>query len=235
MRKLRIFLAGVIVITGIGAFLNIDTTTRQGINFQVQVIKLPLYLKALDFMDRHYNYKQLVRRIVGNKDDKEDRAKKILAWMCENIKRQPESLPVVDDHVWNIIIRGYGLGDQFQDVFTTLCNYAKVDAFYCLVYSSVNDKKKKPVSFVKLNGGWSLFDAYYGVYFVNARGQIANVNDLINGDGKAFSILFKEIPEDYAEYFKSLESLDYESWRSSRAAIQSPLKRLIFWKKSYKK
>jgi hypothetical protein len=37
--------------------LNISVTTRQGVNYQVREIKFPLYLKILDFVDRHYKQK----------------------------------------------------------------------------------------------------------------------------------------------------------------------------------
>ena len=56
----------------------------------------------------------------------------IFIWTCENIRKQPDGLPVIDDHVWHIIIRGYGEPDQSSDVFTTLCNYAGIRAFYAL-------------------------------------------------------------------------------------------------------
>ena len=112
--------------------LNFTVTTQKGVNFKVQTIKIPLYLKALDFFDRHYNYKLITKRIIRDAQNEQDKAMKILEWTYKNIKRQPKELPVIDDHVWHIIVRGYGLNDQFSDVFTTLCNYAGMDAFFTL-------------------------------------------------------------------------------------------------------
>ena len=51
----------VIIFILILCVLNIGVTTKQGINYRVSEIKLPIYLKILDFVDRHYNYKNLVK------------------------------------------------------------------------------------------------------------------------------------------------------------------------------
>ena len=87
--------------------LNLTVTTRQGKNYEVKVIKMPLYLKLLDFFDRHYNYGFLVKRIVGNSKNKKEAVLKIFEWTNDNLKRSPAGLPSVDDHVWHIIVRGY--------------------------------------------------------------------------------------------------------------------------------
>ncbi len=45
--------------------LNIETTTRQGINDRVQVIPISLYLKLFGFVDRHLHYRWLADRITS--------------------------------------------------------------------------------------------------------------------------------------------------------------------------
>ena len=114
----------VLLLVSLVFLLNVQVTTRQGINYKVTSIKIPLYLKLLDFFDRHYNYISLVSRITHGCINKETKILALFNWCYANIKDQPETLPVVDDHVWHIIIRGYGAGEQSSDVFTTLCNYA---------------------------------------------------------------------------------------------------------------
>ncbi len=122
-----------IIIIGITTLININVTTEQCINYRCHSIRIPLYLKVLDFFDRHYHYKQLVREIIKNEKTDEGRVIKIFTWTYGNIRKVPSGFPVIDDHVWHIIIRGYGANDQFQDVFSTLCNYAGLEAnFYYL-------------------------------------------------------------------------------------------------------
>ena len=142
-------LIGIALLTAMIVLLNIKVTTRQGVNYQVHTIRIPLYLKILDFMDRHYNYKQLVQRIIKNEHDKQERVMKIFSWTYHNIRKQPEELPVVDDHVWHIIVRGYGVSDQSCDVFATLCNYTGIDAFFHSFKEEGKDEKIT-LSFAKL-------------------------------------------------------------------------------------
>ena len=232
MRKcLYILLTTILLAAALLIFLNISVATRQGLNYQVQIIRIPLYLKTLNFFDRHFNYKELVKRIVKDAETDEERAMKIFEWVHKNIREVPEGYPVIDDHVWNIIVRGYGVDDQFQDVFTTLCNYAKLDAFFYKVCPK-NRQKGKPLSFVKLKYRWSVFDVYNSVYFKDSKGQIASVEDLFAGNWQAVSLSNKYIPDYYQEFFNNLNSINYKTWKLSRAAIQSPFRRFIFWVKN---
>ncbi len=231
MRKTKRLAILTVLVLALGLLaLNIEVTTRQGVNGDVHRIKIPLYLKILDFADRHYNYKALVNRItVGAKTD-EEKVMRIFEWTSANIKKNPPELPVLDDHVWHIIVRGYGVGDQFHDVFTTLCNYAGYDAFFSAVYIE-RPKKGKILSFVKLGNSWKVFDAYNGVYFLNKEGVLASVDDLSSGGWKAVSVSNSDIPQDYKKCFVNLNTVDCEKWQTSRPAIQSPLRRFIFWLK----
>ena len=105
-------------------------TTRQGIDFRQRTILQPLYLKAMDFISRDGHYRLLAREIVQGAATDEARALQIYAWTRDHIRPVPPGLPVVDDHIWHIIIRGYGTDDQVNDVFTTLCAYAGLSAFW---------------------------------------------------------------------------------------------------------
>ena len=209
-------------------FLNISLTTQQCADYRCRTVSIPLYLKVLDFFDRHYNYKQLTKTIAKDVKDKETRAIKILEWTQANIKRNPRDLPVIDDHVWHIIIRGYGVDDQFQDVFSALCNYSGMEALF-ITLNAKDSAVKKPLSFVKLKNGWSIFDAYNGVYFQNKTGKIASIKDIISGDWQALSICAEQI-QDYGIYFQNLSSLDIEKNKLTRSSIQSPFKRFLFWR-----
>ena len=216
------------ILAAAAIILNLGVTTLQGVDYKVRVIRLPLYLKLMDFFDRHYNYGVLAKRIVSGARCDEDRAMRIFEWTYKNIRNNPEELPVVDDHVWHIIVRGYGTDDQFQDVFDTLCNYANLDAFYFSVYPEKGNDRKA-LSFVRSGKRWVVFDVYSGVYFINKNGAIASINDLSGGDWEAVSIAKKEITCDYGRYFKRLNSIDFKKWWLSRGAIQSPARRFIYF------
>jgi len=113
-----------VVLISLGLLLNKEVTTKQGIDYKLQTIRIPLYLKMLNFYNRHYGYKWLTKRIIDKKTTDDEKAMALFDWTISNLKKQPRELRAVDDHVWHIIIRGYGTHDQFSDVFTTLCNYA---------------------------------------------------------------------------------------------------------------
>lgn len=215
----------ILLFIGSAIFLNIPVSTKQGVNFKVSIIKIPLYLKLINFMDRHYNYKHLIKGIISDTDSEQEKAMKIFAWTYKNIKRQPKELPVIDDHVWHIIIRGYGISDQFSDVFTTLCNYAGIDAFFNWIYTK--DRSSKFVfSFVKINNRWYVFDPYRGIYFKNKNDEIADIEEIKSGAALTIESLAVKPDIDYTAYFDNLPSI--ENMGLTRASIQSPFKRFIF-------
>ncbi|MFH1593964.1 MAG: hypothetical protein ABID09_04645 [Candidatus Omnitrophota bacterium] len=210
--------------------LNIEVSTRQGINQKVHTITLPLYLKVLNFFDRHYNYQLLVKQIVAPSDNERERVMKILIWINGNIRRVPDGYPVIDDHVWHIIVRGYGTNDQSQDVFSTLCNYAGLEAFYSLV-GTEGKKRTALLSFVKLDNRWSVFDAQYGVYFVNDHGEFASLDDIKAGNWKGVTLSGEPLPDhNYGDFITILPTI--KSAGLCRSTIQSPLKRTLFEFKS---
>jgi hypothetical protein len=214
-----------IIIISIVTLVNINVTTEQCINYKCHSIKIPLYLKVLDFFTRHYHYKQLVRGIIKDEKTDEGRVMKIFTWTYENIRKVPSGFPIIDDHVWHIIIRGYGQDDQVSDVFTTLCNYAGVYSFYLWVYTQ-DRKSKIPLSFVKIREKYFVFDPYHGIYFRDTRGQLADLETIKSK--KTWLVAGKHDEEiiDYAIYFNNLPNIKGKILK--RANIQSPFRRIIF-------
>ena len=220
----RIIVTVVILLMAI-YILNIKVSTRQGINYKLQSIELPLYLKMLDSFDRHHNYKLTVVRMTGDSKTEEERALKIFEWTYKNIRSIPDNFPVIDDHVWYTIVRGYGTNDQSSDVFTTLCNYAGMDAFYEWAYTQ-DRSARIPLSFVKVNERWNIFDPHNGVYFKNHEDR-PGVNEIPEGKWQIEYIdKQRKIDTDYPSYLKNLPSLGNMGLR--RANIQSPLNRLKY-------
>ncbi len=234
MKKfLCVFLGSILIIGVVAIFLNFKVITRQGINYQLSVVRIPLYLKLIDFFDRHYNYKELVRRILKDVGSERERIFRIFEWTHRNIRRVPKDFPIIDDHVWNIIIRGYGASDQSSHVFTTLCNYAALEAFYTWVYST-DRTKRIPISFVRLNARWLVFDPYNGIFFKNKSGDIADIDNLKNGDWAIECLTVTEKTKyDFKEYFVNLP--EAKNIGLTKSNIQSPLKRLIFEVKKWAK
>lgn len=213
-------------------FLNIKVTTLQGINYQKKTITIPLYLKLLDFFDRHFNYQQLLKRIVNSSSAPEDKAMRIFQWSYEHIHKVPEGLDIVDDHVWHIIIRGYGTQDQSADVFTTLCNYVRMPAFFSWV--KADERRERIVfSLVRIKGEWRVFDAYRGVYFLNSDGGFADVGNL--KEGEYFIKYLEPRVSDYPDYQAYLANLDDPDMSRSitRPQIQSPWRRLGYQLKKW--
>lgn len=219
------FLTWIILICAFFIILNIPVTIKQGVNYKVHQIQMPLYLKLLDFYDRHFNYQLLVRRILDNEKDPEARVMKLFQWSVANIQHNPEGFPVIDDHVWHILIRGYGTDDQASDAFTTLCNYAGTEAFYANV-DSIDTIGRKPFSFVKIREKWYVFDPYNGVYFTNNSGALINIQELKNNHYTIKALIENRREINYSNFFKNFPPP--EKIGLTRANIQSPLNRLLF-------
>lgn len=212
----------VLGVAGVFILLNLSVTTRQGVDYKLRSIRIPLYLKTLDFFDRYYNYRELVKRIVQGANNDEEKVMRIFSWTHNNIRKAPKELPVVDDHVWHIIIRGYGVKDQSQDVFTALCNIAGVKAFFSGIYAEDNSGTMI-LSFVKMKEKWYVFDAYNGVYFKDRNGRLADIgskNDWL------LAALDVQPDIDYAPYLNNLPTI--KDIGLSRSSTQSPLNRLLF-------
>ena len=213
-------------------FLNLETSTRQGINYQVRVLKIPLYLKISNLLDRHYNYKWLVGRILHDQKAESEKAKAIFHWTVFNIKKQPPELDIVDDHVWHIIVRGYGKADQASDVCATLSNYAGLKAFI-LKLKGINGSVPDIIylSAVYYDGTWHLNDPYRNITIENSQGKWSTINEIVSGDWEVKS--YKD-PNDikdsmnYRSYFQYLDEIDFNAQhKGSRSSIQDPVSRLL--------
>jgi hypothetical protein len=165
-----------ILLAGLITIARLPVKTRQGVDFTVSARTLPLYAKVLEFVLRDASYTRLASEITGEQEAAEDRVLAIFAWTCANIRGVPTGFPVVDDHVLNIIIRGYGVADQKADVFTTLTMYAGVPAFYG--YTG-GDPTYLVLSFVWLGRAWRVFDVERGIVFRDRRGALASAADLV--------------------------------------------------------
>ncbi len=225
MKKVHIVLVSTVIMFVAAIFmLNTSVVTTQGINYQVHEINLPLYLKILDFVDRHYNYKNLVKNIIGDTKDEGAKAIKIFDWVTSNVQNNPKELPVIDDHPLNILIRGYGVQDQFEDIFTILCTYAGMEAYFRIFRNRSGGVYY--MSFVNIYGRWCPLSAY-GSAYASKNGAIASVDDILR-DNKLLSPFLSNVPNFETDTFlKEMNDNDFEVW-NVRVKGQSPLGRVQY-------
>lgn len=232
-KKLYILLASITVFISLAVVLNIKVPTRKGVNYSWHTARIPLYLKLLDFYDRHYNYKQLAADIIKDARDDNERLMRLFEWTYQNIRKVPEGMPVLDDHVWHIIVRGYGASDQSCDVFSTLCNYAGLDAFYTTIYTT-DRTDKITLSFVKVAGAWYIFDPYRGVYFKDDSGKLIDAESIRSNNIWLTGYIEKKPELDYGIYFNNIPP-PIERMELRRSNIQSPLRRIMYEVKKWLK
>jgi hypothetical protein len=151
--------------------------TRVGINHVVHERRIPLVLKVGQFLLRDARYARQTRRIVSGIHGEEARAMAIYRWTRTHVSAQPKDADVIDDHVWNIIARGYGASDQQADVFTTLLTYAGVPAYWSLVGPG-SGSGRVPISYVLIGGRWRVFDVAHDIAFRAPAGHLATVEEL---------------------------------------------------------
>ncbi len=175
-------------------------TTRRGINGVVTVTRIPLWVKSAEFLIRDHHYRRIAREVTAGASDEQDTVMRLFGWVRREIRPQPEDVPVIDDHVYSIIVRGYGTADQFADVLATLCVYAGVPA----VVNRLGQGGDR-VHFVlaKVRGRWSPLDPYRGAHFESPDGALAAVEDLAN-DPALLGAAYRgpaDPPLDYRRYF----------------------------------
>ncbi len=221
--------AALVILAGMAAFglwgLSAPMTTRQGVNFQISTYHIPGYVKAIDFLHRHYQYEDLARRVAGHQPTEEARAMALYAWTTEHIRPTPKGWPIVDDHILNIMIRGYGVPDQMADVFTTLATYAGLPAFM----QTLNTKREGlELAFVRIDGEWRVFDVANHYVFRDEAGRLLSIAALRRDPWLAARTtgprMVAGVP--YPEYFTLLDTVKIP--RTLRAQLQMPWPRLSY-------
>lgn len=208
----------VVVFIGVIFMLNLKVSTKQGINFHVVVKSIPFYVKICGFISRDYEYKQIVKSLLGKVISDEDKARLLFVWTHNNVRPIPQGFPIVDDHISNIIIRGYGTSDQAADVFCNLCEYAGLPAKWAFLRLP-NTHNDIVLSFVYIYGKWRVFDAYNNNIFTTMENKLASKEDIINDLSLVDRVQYKPIVDgtEYREFFRSLHTLEEKDmWRRGK-------------------
>jgi len=224
---LSISAAVLAAIAGGCAILTMPLTTRQGIDARVTAYRIPAYVKALDFLQRHYQYRLHVSRICAGKTSDVQCVLAIFDWTHTNIPPTPEGWTVVDDHVTNIIIRGHGGSDQIADVFVTLVGYAGVPSVFRWI--SQGDGRLV-LAFAHLDEKWVMFDVERHIAFRNRSGQLADVRELVRDpslvDEQTGGTLIKG--HRYSSFIAERTLLPFAVSEPFRAAMQQPWARFRY-------
>lgn len=230
-RAPRRFITG-LVITGavfglLGGLAAWPVAMKAGVNFHVTVRRVPLAVKVMTFLVRDYEYYRLATEITRGCTTDAARASAICAWTQQHIRPTPREWPVIDDHIYHIIIRGYGEADQAADVFTTLTAYAGVPAFWKIVRARAGEGKIV-LSFARIDGRWTVWDIRRVGGFRNVRGDLAELTELRTAPELAERILGRVAlgGQDYRVYVED----GLASWarpESLRAEQQMPARRLL--------
>ena len=217
-----------LVVSGSCVVLNRPTTTLQAIDGRVTAHTIPLYVKAIDFVQRHYQYRLLVSRICGDTEGAAC-ATRLFDWTHENIEATPAGWPLIDDHVLNIVIRGHGHDWQRALVFATLSSYAGMRAFIHRIHGP-DGRGTLVLTFVEIDDRWIPFDVDHHVTFRARDGRFADVASLVRDpasvDGHTAGIL----PEGFRySHFISPRTLDpFVPPEWLHAELQNPLLRLEY-------
>lgn len=207
------------------AVANVSVTSTQGVNFEVSTHRLPLYRKAFEFLDRDAQYRQLAEEVTREAASDQQRALAVFDWTARRIQPAPVGWPVVDDHILNIIIRGYGSSDQRADVFATLTTYTGVPAFWQNV-KAPGMQDGVILTFVRVERRWVVMDVANGFTFRNVRGELATVDDFAANrvvmPAAARSLMMRSTP--YSRVFDQLRMPPIP--RPLRAELQMPSRRL---------
>lgn len=213
-----------------GAVLTIanwPVTTKQGVNFDVTTHRLPLYVKSFEFLDRHAQYVQLSREIVGAASTDEQRLLAAYEFTRRRIRDKPDDWPVVDDHILNVVIRGYGQNDQMADVCALLATYGGVPAFWAKIKASGSDDGII-FTFARVDGRWVVLDVANGFLFRNRDGHLATPAE-VAGDSTTrphgtSSLMVRTTP--YTRILDQLRTPPIP--RPLRAELQMPWPRLWY-------
>ena len=183
---------------------------------------IPLYEKAANFISRDLQARRLAAEVTAGAADDRARLEKIFTWVGRNVRPVPDGFPIVDDHVWHIIVRGYGAPDQITEVFALLASYSCCPATQAELKVG---SKAIVVAVVELDGAPRVFDVVRQVSFRNGANDFASIDDLARNPAIVVAAGGDRRPqqEPYARYFAEVGRLRPGF---GRMASQRPWQRL---------
>jgi hypothetical protein len=175
MRKHRRWWWGLAVVLLVVSVAQLPARRAVGVNTVVTDETLPLWVKVVNFVDRDLNFDRLADSVIPADASDAVRTLAAFEWTRAHVRPKPPELPSIDDHVWHIVVRGYGQADQQADVFTTLLVYDGIPAYWTLIGTAPTEL---PVSYVRIEGAWRVFDVAHGIVFRRGDGTLATPQDV---------------------------------------------------------
>jgi len=201
--------------------------TSQGRNFVVRQYTIPLYLKIARFVYRDMEYRQLVRQISAGSTGQEETVWRLYAWVRQHVHAGiPKPLPVMDDHVWSTIVRGYGTADQISDVLATLCVYAGIPAAAVNV-SWDGEPHTYTITMIYTDRQWRIMDPYYGVAIRNHQDRLASVSEIRRDTDLVLrAVGTRLVRENYAQLYTHVPEIS--EWHDLRPYRHRPIHRMRY-------
>ena len=115
--------------------------------------------------------------VAGAAATDERRVLAFFDWARAHVRPVPDGFPVIDDHVFHIIVRGYGAPDQRTEAFALLASYADMPAT-AMQLTSPSGTAQIVVAFVEIGDRIHAFDVVNGFVFRRGDGTLADVDEL---------------------------------------------------------
>jgi len=217
------------VVWGIAAILLIGAavwpvTTRVGVDYRWSTKRITLLEKTIHFMSRDLQTRRLAAEVTHGASGAEETLLKIFTWTVQHVQPTPPGLPVVDDHVLHIIIRGYGAQDQRTEAFALLASYSGFPATKATARIPGTDKDLV-VALVRDGPKTYVFDVNNNISLRNEQGTLADLTELLSNPGlmaqAADHALIEGVP--YEHYLLGLRGLQATF---ARMEAQKPWPRL---------
>lgn len=192
-------------------------TTRAGIDYRWSEKRIPLAEKFLGFVSRDLQSRRLAIEVAADVEDEQERLLRIFRWVTASVRPVPAGFPVVDDHIFHILVRGYGTSDQRTEAFALLASHAGFPSGR-MVLEAASGGARLQIAVVKWRGKLHLLDVDNGVVFRTATGALASIDDLQKEpaiiraaggrrvvDGVPYEIFFRRL-EDLRPAFTRIEA-----------------------------
>lgn len=218
-------MAAVFVVTlAVVGIAHLPVETRRGTNYKWSTHKIYLYEKALHFLSRDARARRLASAIGDGASNNHEKLLKVFDWTVVNVRPTPVDFPIVDDHLQNIITRGYGEPDQMAEVMSLLASYLGFPA--TIVYLASSEGQRSIVlSVVQCDSEFLLFDVHNQVVFEREPGHFASLKEIRQDTGlvRRASNGMLVYGKPYEMYFADLQTLTFDFTRMDK---QKPILRI---------
>lgn len=180
VKKSRLLVRAILALCAVAVMATIalwPVETRHGLNYEWSSTTIPLYEKAVNFVSRDLQVRRILDDVIGDETDPHRRVVRLFDWVHANVRPTPQGFPVVDDHILNILIRGYGAQDQRTEAFALLSTYAGMPATY-LMEKGPDGVTDFHFALVEVEGDLFLFDVVNGIAFQDSTGELVDVERL---------------------------------------------------------